>query len=31
MVGSKWVYVIKWNDEEGVEKRKARTVAKDFT
>jgi len=31
VVGSKWVYAVKWKEDSGVEKRKARTVAKGFT
>jgi len=31
VVGSKWVYAIKWKEDGGVKKRKARTVAKGFT
>ena len=31
VVGSKWVYAIKWKDNGTVDKRKARTVAKGFT
>jgi len=31
VVGSKWVYAIKWDDNGGIEKRKARTVVKGFT
>ena len=31
VIGSKWVYAIKQNDNSGIEKRKARTVAKGFT
>jgi len=31
VVGSKWIYVIKWKEDGGLEKHKARTVAKRFT
>ena len=31
IVGSKWVYAIKWKDDGTIDKRKARTVAKGFT
>ena len=31
VVGLKWVYAVKWKEDGGVEKRKARTVAKGFT
>ena len=31
VVGSKWVYAIKWKEDGEIEKRKARTVAKGFT
>jgi len=31
IVGSKWVYVVKWKENRGLEKCKARTVAKGFT
>jgi len=31
VIGSKWVYTIKWKDDGTVDKRKARTVAKGFT
>ena len=31
MVGSKWVYVIKWKEDGGLERQKTRTVAKGFT
>ena len=31
VIGSKWVYTIKWKDNGTVDKQKARTVAKGFT
>jgi len=31
VVGSKWVYAVKWKEDGTVEKHKARTVAKGFT
>jgi len=31
VVGSKWVYAIKWKEDGTVDKQKARTVAKGFT
>jgi len=31
MVGSKWVYAIKWKENSRLERRKARTMAKGFT
>ena len=31
VVGSKWVYVIKWKEDGGLERQKTRTVAKGFT
>jgi len=31
VVGSKWVYAVKWNENGKIEKRKARTVAKGYT
>jgi len=31
IVGSKWVYAVKWKENGEVEKRKARMVAKGFT
>jgi len=31
IVGSKWVFVVKWNEKGEIEKRKARTVAKGYT
>ena len=31
VVGSKWVYAIKWKNDRELERRKARTVAKGFT
>ena len=31
IVGSKWVYVVKWKENRGLEKCKTRTVAKEFT
>jgi len=31
VVGLKWVYAVKWKEDGGVEKRKARTVTKGFT
>ena len=31
MVGSKWVFTVKWNEKGVIEKRKARTVAKGYT
>ena len=31
IVRSKWVYIVKWKEDEGLEKCKARTVAKGFT
>jgi len=31
MVGSKWVYAIKWKEDGGLERQKARTMAKGFT
>ena len=31
VVGSKWVYAIKWDNSGNIEKRKVRTVAKRFT
>ena len=31
VVGSKWVYAIKWKEDSDLEKQKARTVAKGFT
>ena len=31
VIGSKWVYAVKWKEDGGVEKRKARTVTKGFT
>jgi len=31
VVGSKWVFVVKWNEKGKIEKRKAKTVAKGYT
>jgi len=31
IVGSKWVFTVKWNEKGEIEKRKARTVAKGYT
>jgi len=31
VVGSRWVYAVKWKEDGGVEKRKVRTVTKGFT
>jgi len=31
VVGSKWVFAVKWNEKGEIEKRKARTVAKGYT
>ena len=31
IIGSKWVYAVKWKEDGMVERRKARTVAKGFT
>jgi len=31
VIGSKWVYAVKWRDDRTVERRKVRTVAKGFT
>ena len=31
VVGSKWVYTIKWDNSGNIEKRKARTMTKGFT
>jgi len=31
IVGSKWVYAIKWKDDRTIKRWKARTVAKGFT
>jgi len=31
VVGSKWVFTVKWNEKGEIEKRKARTVAKGYT
>jgi len=31
IIGSKWIFAIKWKDDGTVDKRKAWTVAKDFT
>jgi len=30
IIGSKWVYAIKWDDNSGIEKKKVKTVAKGF-
>jgi len=31
VIGSKWVFVIKWNEDGSIKRRKARIVAKGFT
>jgi len=31
IVGSKWVYAVKWRDDGTVDRQKARTIAKGFT